>query len=47
MQVNALQLLEKIECNLTRTQRRRDTEHPTRDGKHNPVCINPDCEDCK
>ena len=30
----------------TRTQRRRDTSHPTRDGKHNPVCIDPDCSDC-
>jgi len=31
---------------MTRTQRRRDTAHPTRDGKHNPVCIDPDCNDC-
>jgi hypothetical protein len=31
---------------MTRTQRRRDTVHPTRDGKHNPVCIDPDCKDC-
>ena len=31
---------------MTRTQRRRDTVHPTRDGKHNPVCIDPDCNDC-
>jgi len=32
---------------MTRTQRRRDTVNPTRDGKHNPVCIDPDCKDCK
>ncbi len=32
---------------MARTVRRRDTKHPTRDGKHNPICINPDCEDCK
>ena len=31
---------------MTRTQRRRATSHPTRDGKHNPVCIDPDCSDC-
>jgi ferredoxin len=47
MQVNALQLLEKIECNLTRTVRRRHSKHPTRDGNHNPVCIDPNnCDDC-
>jgi hypothetical protein len=32
---------------MTRTIRRRNTTHPTRDGKHNPICINPDCIDCK
>jgi hypothetical protein len=29
---------------MTRTQRRRDTAYPTRDGKHNPICIDPDCK---
>jgi len=29
---------------MTRTQRRRDTPNPTRDGKHNPVCIDEKCE---
>jgi|ETNmetMinimDraft_4_1059912.scaffolds.fasta_scaffold04728_3 hypothetical protein len=32
---------------MTRTQRRRNTVHPTRDGKHNPICVDPDCVDCK
>jgi hypothetical protein len=33
---------------MTRTQRRRNTTHPTRDGKHNPVCVNPEeCEECR
>jgi len=32
---------------MTRTQRRRDTVHPTRDGKHNPVCVDPNCTDCQ
>jgi hypothetical protein len=32
--------------NMTRTERRRDTESPTRDGKHNPVCVDPHCSDC-
>ena len=33
---------------MTRTQRRRNTAHPTRDGKHNPVCPNPEeCEECR
>ena len=31
---------------MTRTERRRDTESPTRDGKHNPVCVDPRCSDC-
>ena len=31
---------------MTRTERRRNTAHPTRDGKHNPVCIDPNCKDC-
>jgi len=31
---------------MTRTERRRDTAHPTRDGKHHPMCNNPKCEDC-
>ena len=31
---------------MTRTQRRRDSAHPTRDGKHNPVCTDPNCSDC-
>ncbi len=31
---------------MTRTQRRRNTSQPTRDGKHNPVCVDPDCKDC-
>jgi hypothetical protein len=32
---------------MTRTIRKRNSEHPTRDGNHNPVCINPDtCKDC-
>jgi len=32
---------------MTRTQRRRNTPNPTRDGKHNPVCIDPGCKDCQ
>jgi hypothetical protein len=32
---------------MTRTQRRRNTAHPTRDGKHNPICVDPECVDCK
>jgi hypothetical protein len=32
---------------MTRTQRRRNTIKPTRDGKHNPICTDQDCEDCK
>ena len=33
---------------MTRTQRRRDTPNPTRDGKHHPVCIDPiKCLICK
>lgn len=33
---------------MTRTQRRRNTVRPTRDGKHNPVCEDPEnCDDCK
>ncbi len=31
---------------MTRTVRRRHTKHPTRDGNHNPVCIDEKCEDC-
>lgn len=32
---------------MTRTIRKRNTKHPTRDGNHNPVCKDPDkCEDC-
>ena len=31
---------------MTRTQRRRDSAHPTRDGKHNPVCVDPNCSEC-
>jgi len=31
---------------MTRTQRRRNTVHPTRDGKHHPVCNDPSCKDC-
>jgi len=31
---------------MTRTQRRRDTAQPTRDGKHNPICTD-NCEDCQ
>jgi len=33
---------------MTRTERRRDTPNPTRDGKHHPVCIDKSkCKDCK
>jgi hypothetical protein len=33
---------------MTRTIRKRHSKHPTRDGNHNPVCIDPDnCEVCK
>jgi len=33
---------------MTRTIRKRNSKHPTRDGNHNPVCKDPDnCEDCK
>ena len=31
---------------MTRTQRRRDSAHPTRDVKHNPVYVDPNCSDC-
>jgi len=32
---------------MTRTIRKRGTDHPTRDGNHNPICKDPDnCEDC-
>ena len=31
---------------MTRTARRRNTKKPTRDGDHNPVCINEDCGEC-
>lgn len=37
-----------VEIVLTRTIRRRHTAHPTRDGNHNPVCIDPDnCDECR
>lgn len=32
---------------MTRTQRRRDTKRPTRDGNHNPICIDQHCKDCQ
>ena len=32
---------------MTRTVRRRHSKHPTRDGNHNPVCIDKGCEDCE
>jgi hypothetical protein len=32
---------------MTRTQRRRDTDNPTRDGNHNPVCEDGCCEECQ
>ncbi len=32
---------------MTRTHRRRDTVYPTRDGKHNPVCVDIHCKDCQ
>jgi hypothetical protein len=32
---------------MTRTVRRRKSLHPTRDGNHNPVCIDPEnCKEC-
>ena len=33
---------------MTRTIRKRDTDHPTRDGNHNPICKDTDnCKDCE
>jgi hypothetical protein len=33
---------------MTRTIRRRNSSHPTRDGNHNPVCKDPaNCNECK
>jgi hypothetical protein len=32
---------------MTRTQRRRDTTNPTRDGNHHPVCTDKECEECQ
>ena len=33
---------------MTRTQRRRNTANPTRDGKHHPICADKSkCEECK
>ena len=32
---------------MTRTQRRRDTQNPTRDGNHHPVCTYKECEECQ
>ena len=32
---------------MTRTQRRRNTPNPTRDGKHRPLCLCEECKDCQ
>ena len=32
---------------MTRTIRKRNSKHPTRDGNHNPVCVDENCDDCK
>jgi hypothetical protein len=32
---------------MTRTQRRRDTANPTRDGNHKPLCLCKECKDCQ